>query len=249
MKFYRFLPLILVLMTGACTGLEAPPAATLDAAPTDAAAPENQSALAVSRAQLPMDSLLAPFAEPAQAQGDVVLLYGQVLEQSGAPLSNLAVEIWQTDAGGVYDHPNDPGTNNRDTTFQFYGTAVTDDAGWYAFRTILPGEYEPRPRHIHYKVKEGDETLLTSQFYFRGAVLDDAAMASQTEITTGEELLQVQLIRDGDILLANAPIVIRKSAQNAAANDATLPLTPAQTEGPYYPVVALTDYDNDLTAR
>ncbi|MCB9007347.1 MAG: hypothetical protein H6656_08315 [Ardenticatenaceae bacterium] len=29
-----------------------------------------------------------------------------------------------------------------------------------------PGEYEPRPRHIHFKVKLDGETLITSQFYF-----------------------------------------------------------------------------------
>ena len=38
--------------------------------------------------------------------------------------------------------------------------------GAYTFRTIFSGEYEPRPRHIHFKVKLNGETLITSQFYF-----------------------------------------------------------------------------------
>ncbi|MEZ4639364.1 MAG: hypothetical protein R2856_31120 [Caldilineaceae bacterium] len=103
---------------------------------------------------------------------------------NGTPVPDVAVEIWQTDAVGVYDHPRDPGTNSRDTSFQFYGTAITDADGWYAFRTIMPGEYEPRPRHIHFKVKQGDATLLTSQFYFSDDVAQVQGKACSAQQAT-----------------------------------------------------------------
>ena len=32
----------------------------------------------------------------------------------------------------------------------------------------MPGQYEPRPRHIHAKVTHGQQTLLTTQIYFDG---------------------------------------------------------------------------------
>lgn len=102
------------------------------------------------------------------ASGDLLLLSGSVLTTDGQPIANAVVEIWQTDASGAYMHPNDPATASRDMDFQFYGESVTGEDGSYSFRTILPGQYEPRPRHIHFKVKLNREELLTSQLYFEG---------------------------------------------------------------------------------
>lgn len=100
--------------------------------------------------------------------GEIVEFGGILYDRNGRPIPNATIEIWQTDASGAYLHPNDPSTEQRDRNFQFYGEAVTDEDGRYTFRTILPGEYEPRPRHIHFKVKLNGDELITSQFYFAG---------------------------------------------------------------------------------
>ena len=104
----------------------------------------------------------------APPAGDVLEFGGKVYDANGMPIEGVVLEIWQTDANGVYLHPNDPGTASRDVNFQFYGEAVTAADGSYSFRTILPGLYEPRPRHIHVKVKLDGQELLTTQFYFTG---------------------------------------------------------------------------------
>lgn len=117
--------------------------------------------------------------EPA---GQVIEFGGVVYDSAGVPTPGIVVEIWQTDDNGVYLHPNDPGTEQRDRNFQFYGEAVTNSDGRYSFRTILPGHYEPRPRHIHVKVKYEGQELLTTQFYFAGdPELADEAMFNQVE--------------------------------------------------------------------
>jgi len=107
-----------------------------------------------------------------------------VYDANGLPIEGVVVEIWQTDVNGVYLHPGDPGVENRDPNFQSYGEAMTDENGRYHFRTILPGLYEPRPRHIHVKVKLNGQELLTTQFYFAGEIdlqgADDA-MLIETE--------------------------------------------------------------------
>lgn len=100
--------------------------------------------------------------------GRVVEFGGIVYDASGMPQPGILVEIWQTDDNGVYLHPGDPGTEQRDRNFQFYGESITTDDGRYEFRTILPGRYEPRPRHIHVKLKLDGQELLTTQFYFSG---------------------------------------------------------------------------------
>ncbi len=124
--------------------------------------PTAEPAVELSTAEI----VAAAFSAAPTAAGEVILVTGRVLDLSGNPLPGAAVEFWQTDASGVYDHPGDQGTNSRDRGFQFYGTSITDADGRYAFRTVRPGYYEPRPKHIHVKVKLDGRELLTTQFYF-----------------------------------------------------------------------------------
>ena len=121
--------------------------------------------------------------------GDVIEFGGTLYDRNGRVIPNATIEIWQTDANGVYLHPDDPSTAQRDVNFQFYGEAVTDENGRYAFRTVFPGEYEPRPRHIHFKVKLDGETLITSQFYFASDNSGQPAPLIIT-LTPGEDGIQ-----------------------------------------------------------
>ncbi len=103
-----------------------------------------------------------------RAQGTPLRFWG-VVSRGGAPLAGARVEIWQCDARGVYRHPGsdlaafDPG-------FEGYGAQITDAQGRYAFETIVPVPYEPRPPHIHVRVWFGGETLLVTQAYPEGQV-------------------------------------------------------------------------------
>jgi len=227
--------IIVIALLAACTGVipEAPPTASTPAdvgqLPAPAAPPEAAQ------------GLIDRYEGASEANGDVLFLFGQVLDTRGDAVPNALVEIWQTDAGGVYDHPGDPGTADRDRSFQFFGSTPVDAAGWYAFRTIVPGRYEPRPRHIHYKVKQEGETLLTSQFYFSDDVADVEGEAMFRAVGDGGDLLMLQLVQGQNGLLANGQIVV-----DTGIGDGSLPLTPSQAEGPYYPVVSPEDYDSDL---
>jgi protocatechuate 3,4-dioxygenase, beta subunit len=99
------------------------------------------------------------------AKGTLFLLSGVVRDASGAPVKGAVVELWQTDANGVYYHSGDQGPN-RDDTFQHYGETTTGADGRYSFRTVHPGLYTGRIRHFHIKVKQAGTTVLTSQFIF-----------------------------------------------------------------------------------
>jgi protocatechuate 3,4-dioxygenase beta subunit len=48
------------------------------------------------------------------------------------------------------------------------GHQRADAEGRYRFRTIVPGAYEGRTRHIHVKVAPPGARLLTTQLYFPG---------------------------------------------------------------------------------
>jgi protocatechuate 3,4-dioxygenase beta subunit len=185
-------------------------------------------------------AVLSSFSQPVSAGGELLVLYGHVLDASGAPLSGYAVEIWQVDANGIYDHPGDANTANRDPGFQSYGTALTDANGLFAFRTIVPARYEPRPRHIHFKVKKDGAEILTSQFYFSSDA--DAAQAGP-----GAALLLLEL-RDAQDASGNALKLASKDIVVETGSGGSLPITPSQTEGPYYPVIDIAAFDNDLAS-
>ena len=175
------------------------------------------------------------------AKNNIVYLFGQLKNESGKNLSGTTIEIWQTDSEGIYDHPDDPSTNQRDKTFQFYGSEKTDQDGWYAFRTTIPGKYHPRPQHIHFKVKLGNKTLLTSQFYF-GEDLESLKNERifQSAGNDSSSLL-LQLARYNGRIVAEGNIVV-----DGGSGSKKLTKTPRQPEGPYYPMKDLTAYDNDL---
>ncbi len=216
-----------------------PTATTIPAEPTKVVVTEPDVA-ATATSSTPADEVVPensdPFSSPVTAGGAVLIISGRVLDVNGNPLEGAAVEIWQTDASGVYDHPGDPGTATRDLGFQFYGTSVADIDGNYVFRTIRPGEYQPRPPHIHFKVKLNGTELLTSQMYFTDTGNDGGLGA-------GADQLLIPLTSDGGIFRGVFDIVV-----DTGIGAGSFPLTPSQAEGPYYPVVTVADYDNDLAA-
>jgi protocatechuate 3,4-dioxygenase beta subunit len=182
--------------------------------------------------------VLSSFPQPLTAGGEPLVLYGHVLDASDAPLNGYEVEIWQVDANGIYDHPGDSNTGSRDMGFQFYGTAQTDKNGLFAFRTVIPARYEPRPRHIHFKVKKDGAEVLTSQFYFVGDV--EAAQFGPAGEMLLLDLSDAQDAGGNAVKLAFKDIVVDSGAGG------NLALTPSQTEGPFYPVVNVAGFDNDL---
>jgi len=75
-----------------------------------------------------------------RAKGERIELTGRVWDNSGAPLLDGLVEIWQANAAGRYPHPDDARTNlPLDPAFIGYGRCALDKQGGFRFRTIRPG--------------------------------------------------------------------------------------------------------------
>lgn len=70
--------------------------------------------------------------------GERVRLKCRVLDAEGAPLNDAMIEIWQADANGCYNHPDDH-AHGADARFYGFGRAATDENGACEFETIRPG--------------------------------------------------------------------------------------------------------------
>lgn len=107
-----------------------------------------------------------------------IVMYGKVTDVNGKPLANARIDIWQTDAHGLYDIQRDPSGayDNR-------GAFVTDANGYYFFKTVPPRDYSipmdgpvgalaiaqkrhgMRPAHIHLLVGAVDHRELVTALY------------------------------------------------------------------------------------
>lgn len=118
----------------------------------------------------------APFSNdlvPPGGMGRRLRIIGCVKGVDGRPLPGALVDVWQADASGAYDIVEPENAANRGTPFRFRARMNAGADGCYAYRTVMPGQYEVsegqfRPSHIHYKVSAPGYRGLTTQLYFDG---------------------------------------------------------------------------------
>ncbi len=126
----------------------------------------------------PIDNdLINNFAKDGKAPiGERIIVHGRVLDENARPVPNTMVEIWQANAGGRYRHKKDTYLAPVDPNFGGCGRTLSDDDGYYYFRTVKPGAYpwrnwvnNWRPAHIHVSVfGSGFAQRLITQLYFEG---------------------------------------------------------------------------------
>jgi protocatechuate 3,4-dioxygenase beta subunit len=90
--------------------------------------------------------------------GQPIELVGFVLTRGCKPLAGALLDFWQADDKGRYDNSG----------FRLRGHQFSDAEGRYRLRSIVPGIYPGRTRHIHVKVQPRDRPVLTTQLYFPG---------------------------------------------------------------------------------
>ncbi|AGZ42128.1 protocatechuate 3,4-dioxygenase subunit beta [Actinoplanes friuliensis] len=109
-----------------------------------------------------------------EAQGQRIVVHGQVRDADGRPVRNTLLEVWQANAAGRYLHKWDRHDAPLDPHFTGLGRTLTDADGHYRFVTVKPGAYpwgnHPnawRPAHIHFSVfGQAFTQRLVTQMYF-----------------------------------------------------------------------------------
>jgi protocatechuate 3,4-dioxygenase beta subunit len=125
--------------------------------------------------RLPLDldnDLLVISDSITPAVGEISWISGRVLDSRGQPVRGALVEIWQADNNGAYIHSASP-IRNRDAGFQGYGKFITGSSGEYLFRTVKPGFYPGRTRHVHYQITAPGRSAFTTQLYVQGEAMNN----------------------------------------------------------------------------
>jgi len=88
--------------------------------------------------------------------GQTVELTGFVLTRDCKPVTGALLDFWQANERGDYDNSG----------FRLRGHQFSDAEGRYRLRSVVPGLYPGRTRHIHVKVQPRNGRVLTTQLYF-----------------------------------------------------------------------------------
>jgi protocatechuate 3,4-dioxygenase beta subunit len=135
------------------------------------------------------NDLIRNYARPGESPiGERIIVHGRVLDERGAGIGGVLVEVWQANAGGRYRHKKETYLAALDPNFGGCGRMITDENGFYSFRTIKPGPYpwpngvnDWRPAHIHFSIfGHGFAQRLITQMYFEGDPLISKCPIVQT---------------------------------------------------------------------
>src|SRR5271168_4525121 len=73
------------------------------------------------------------------SRGERITIEGRILDGDTAPVGDAMIELWQANADGRYEHPDDSQEKLLDPDFHGFGRAATDERGHFRFYTIKPG--------------------------------------------------------------------------------------------------------------
>jgi catechol 1,2-dioxygenase len=126
--------------------------------------------------------------------GEVLIMHGRVLDETGAPAAGAIVDVWHANTHGAYStfDPTQPPFNNR-------RRIETGPDGAYKFQSVIPagyavppggsterllgaiGRHGRRPAHIHFFVSAPGRRSLTTQINIAGDpdLHDDFAQATR----------------------------------------------------------------------
>jgi len=77
---------------------------------------------------------------PTALGGERICIEGRVIDGDGLPVPDAVIELWQANAAGRYNHPDDRQEDKPlDPNFRGFGRVATDAEGRFRVVTVKPG--------------------------------------------------------------------------------------------------------------
>jgi protocatechuate 3,4-dioxygenase beta subunit len=153
------------------------------------------------------------------AEGEPAIVRGRVLDIAGKPIAGAIIDVWQTDANGMYDIQDSGDVNGN-----LRGRFKSDSEGRYEFKTIRPVPYpipadgpvgkmlrsvnrhEWRAAHIHAIVEAPGFTSVTTHIFDKESKFLD----SDTVFGVKGSLIKTFIKQsDGDLLLDHDFVLVK----------------------------------------
>jgi protocatechuate 3,4-dioxygenase alpha subunit len=122
--------------------------------------------------------------------GERITIEGRILDGDGSPVPDAMIELWQANAAGRYNHPDDRQTDKPlDPNFRGYGRVATNADGTFRITTIKPGPVPGRGNALqapHINLAVFGRGLL-KHLYTRLYFADETANANDPLLTSIED--------------------------------------------------------------
>ncbi len=148
--------------------------------------------------------------------GERVAIEGRVTDGDGAPVPDAIIELWQANAAGRYNHPDDRQEDKPlDPNFRGFGRVATDAEGRFRVTTIKPGAVPGRGnalqaphinlavfargllKHLHTRIYFADEALNTGDKLLSS--IEDAAVRDTLLARRGDAgVYRFDIVLQGD---------------------------------------------------
>ena len=104
-------------------------------------------------------------------QGQPILFRMSFIDSDGKPVRCVIVETWQANAHGRYRHPDDASEAPLDPSFDGFARLRTDEDGFCALATILPGAHAVasgylRAPHLRLTIFASGIDRIVTQLFF-----------------------------------------------------------------------------------
>ena len=112
------------------------------------------------------------------SKGERIRVEGRVLDGAGAPVTDVLIEVWQANAAGRHNHPEDTGELAVEPDFTGFGRVIPDfETGVFSFETIKPGTTgQGQAPHLNlWLVARGINLGLNTRMYFADEAEANAA--------------------------------------------------------------------------
>ena len=109
-----------------------------------------------------------------ETKGEPITIIGCILDAEEQPINDAMIELWQANAAGRYNHPEDTQPGELDPSFQGFGRVTSDAQGCFTVNTIKPGPVRGlgnswQAPHIEVSVfARGVLKRLVTRLYFEG---------------------------------------------------------------------------------
>lgn len=136
-----------------------------------------------------------------------------VLDRTCKPLpAGTLVELWSTDAHGLYSGYNSAGKRDESYGTFLRGGQLTNSNGSVTFDTVVPSYYAMRVPHLHFRVMyvtaQGGEEEFASQVYLSNEAYEDVAELYGRGLGTGMQ--EDVVIRGNNTELMTLTVLLTK---------------------------------------
>jgi protocatechuate 3,4-dioxygenase alpha subunit len=108
-----------------------------------------------------------------RSKGERIRVAGRVLDGAGAPVTDVLIEVWQANAAGCYNHPEDSSKQETESDFAGFGRVIPNfETGVFDFETVKPGPVpgpggQAQAPHLNlWLVARGINLGLNTRMYF-----------------------------------------------------------------------------------